>query len=440
MQRSLFPRTTQVDSESNHTTFADNMRLPVHRWFRFSAGYSAGWVGHTIREELASTGRSSLAVLDPFAGSGTTLVAASTEGCDSVGWEAQTFIYRIAEAKLSARRVDPVEFLRVAWRVLSDAEEISANLGVNTETEPKLLRACYSPEQLTSLRSLQNALQCLRGSVDPAVWSLLWLDLVSILRSASHVGTAQWQYLLPKKSKARTVHAFDGFRRKAQEMAEDIEAISPGMTGRGTVIEHDARLPGGAVSNSIDLVVTSPPYANNFDYADATRLELYFWGVARTWSEMVSRVRAQMLTATTQQARRPPAVEAMTRLGALAPNTASVVASLAGWLETERARRVRGKEYDLVIGPYFEGMSRVLLNIRECARPGARIVLVIGDSAPYGIHVDTPLILAQLAQELHFALVELTTIRRRGTRWMSNGVRHQCPLAEKLLVLLPPAT
>ena len=49
-------------------------------------------------------------------------------------------------------------------------------------------------------------------------------------------------------------------------MAEDIEAIAPLLTGDATLVQHDARSAGGVVDNSIDLVVTSPPYANNFDY------------------------------------------------------------------------------------------------------------------------------------------------------------------------------
>ena len=185
-----------------------------------------------------------------------------------------------------------------------------------------------------------------------------------------------------------------------------------------------------------DGVVTSPPYLNNFDYADATRLELYFWGVARTWAEMVSRVRAGMLTATTQQARKTDAVEAMTRLWSAAPRTATVVESLAASLREERTCRPRGKEYDRVIGPYFEGLSRVLANMHEHLRPGARVALVVGDSAPYGVHVDTPRLLAGLAEELGFSLVEANTIRSRGTRWLLNGARHKRPLTEQLVVLL----
>jgi hypothetical protein len=76
-QGELFPAALSVDLPSpakkrRSGAFTDNMKLPVHRWFRYSAGFSAEWAEKIIRQEAGPGG----AVLDPFAGSGTTLLAA----------------------------------------------------------------------------------------------------------------------------------------------------------------------------------------------------------------------------------------------------------------------------------------------------------------------------------------------------------------------------
>src|SRR6266567_9547919 len=62
-----------VPVENRTSTFLDNMRLPVHRWFRYSAGFSAEWVKSVLAEVRKTA---DVTVLDPFAGAGTTLLAA----------------------------------------------------------------------------------------------------------------------------------------------------------------------------------------------------------------------------------------------------------------------------------------------------------------------------------------------------------------------------
>ena len=264
--------------------------------------------------------------------------------------------------------------------------------------------------------------------------------LLGALRDCATV-QVRWPYQRPGvPRKPRIADPSRAFMRRAEWMAADLSGVP--RDAQSTVLQGDARRldDWGRLlrDKPASAVITSPPYLNNFDYADATRLELYFWGVATTWSEMVSHVRAEMLIASTQQTRKDRAREAMVSLGSRAPNLASVLRSLTERLEAERIRRARGKEYDRVIGPYFEGMSSVFTNIRESVQPGGYIVFVVGDSAPYGVHVDTPTLLAQLAQELGLEFLDLTTIRHRGTRWLTNGTRHQHPLAERLLTLRRP--
>ena len=93
----LFP--DEVKVEQNYSaTFADNMSLAIHKWYRYTAGFSASWVNQLIRQEKAN-GRTR--IIDPFAGSGTVLLESEFEGVEAYGVEAQPYIYRIAKAKLN---------------------------------------------------------------------------------------------------------------------------------------------------------------------------------------------------------------------------------------------------------------------------------------------------------------------------------------------------
>ena len=80
------------------STFIGNMKRPVHRWFRFSAGFSAEWVKQVIREYNIKDGET---VFDPFAGSGTTLIAAKKLGRSYVGIEIVPQYIEIIKQRLS---------------------------------------------------------------------------------------------------------------------------------------------------------------------------------------------------------------------------------------------------------------------------------------------------------------------------------------------------
>ena len=136
-------------ARDNSTTFVDNMRLPVHRWFRFSAGFSATWAESLVKDALAHQGPTR--VFDSFAGSGTTLLAAENTGAESIGIEAQPFLCRIARAKL-LRRSDPSVYASLIRRIRQNAAHRTPKI----DDYPHLIRKCYSPEALQKLDVLRQ--------------------------------------------------------------------------------------------------------------------------------------------------------------------------------------------------------------------------------------------------------------------------------------------
>jgi hypothetical protein len=208
---------------------------------------------------------------------------------------------------------------------------------------------------------------------------------------------------------------------------------------QGAVLHGDASDPRSwrqIQSSKAQGSVSSPPYLNNFDYADATRLEAYFWGEASTWSEMCTNIRAKMLTATTQQSSAPKAREAELQLGScIGDDTAATIKEITSKLTTERKARKRGKEYDQVIPAYFASIGLVLQNLSVSLEIGAPVVWLIGDSAPYGVHIDTPSLIGRVAKSFNLECEKDVALRQRGLRWSGNTSRHGVALSERLLLL-----
>jgi hypothetical protein len=220
-----------------------------------------------------------------------------------------------------------------------------------------------------------------------------------------------------------------------------IDDLTTAPTGDGKVIVGDSRNPDvwtRALEGQQALAcVSSPPYLNNFDYADATRLELYFLGMATTWAEMCRVARDHMIIASTQQTTRGRAAQAWNRLASY-PITDAALQRLENHLRRSRRERPRGKEYDQLLPAYFADMSEVLANALCNLKADGRLLWVVGDSAPYGVYVDTPKLISQLGEEIGFEPLLDVALRPRGTRWTQNGQRHHVELSERLLLLRKP--
>jgi hypothetical protein len=392
------------------------------RWFRYPAGFSPEALQLAARATGAD-GRSP--VIDPFCGAGTT--ACGLTGRTVVGIEAHPLIADLTATKL-APPPGPSEGLRqAAAGLVTDATEAS----VDVDREHPLVRRCFEPNVLQTLASLREAITAGRRS--PWRRYLRWA-LLGTLRDVASVKVG-WPYQRPAVN--RVAPYSDPAARllaRAEMIADDLATAETRPSGR--VIRGDARTADAwrraAAGERFDACITSPPYLNNFDYADATRLELYFLGTVSSWGEMCNEVRSGMVVATTQQSRRSRAVRALAELRRFSSITSDVV-RLTDRLGAERESRARGKEYDQVLPAYFADLARVLRHLHTNTAPGAFAAWVIGDSAPYGVYIDTPRLVGALAGDIGFSLVDDVAVRSRGMRWRENGSRHQVPLTERLI-------
>lgn len=417
MQFSLFPDPPRY-KESTLGSFVGNMDLPVHRWFRYSAGFSGAWAEEVIAQESKER---EVRVFDPFAGCATTLVAAERCGAASCGIDAHPFVARVARAKL-AYRSSASDYLDLARNVLTSASRLTPNL----DTYAPLIRKCYRDNSLAELDCLRQAV----GDVDDESEAarLVWLTLVSVLRSTSHVGTANCQYLLPDRRKARVQQPFFAFRAMTHTIAEDMRDAAVLVGPRATFSQDDARTCESVSAEQFDLVLTSPPYPNNYDYADATRLELMFFGEITGWGDLQTTIRRHLLRSCTQHV--PARSVDISRIlddPSLAPISAQL-RSVCDVLATRRLSRGGKKTYHNMIACYFLDLAQVWRALRRVCRSPSRVCFVIGDSAPYGVYVPVVDWLGSLALAAGFTSFSFEKTRDRNVKWKNR--KHRVPLCE----------
>lgn len=408
----------KIDNEQSGT-FSPNMKLPIHRWFRYSAGFSADWVKKVIDEHDAKT------VLDPFVGSGTVCIEADKAGVASFGIESHPFIYRLAQGKVSwPANIDDFK------QAIADIEDRARRSNCGSALEiPVLLAKCYTPGTLSELFKLRAAYSNIAKELPEDLRALVFLAINAILRPSSHVGTAQWQYVLPNKRKVNVTTPAEALTAQALIMADDMGCMQQVQNAsRATLVQSDARTLEGVPDGVIDLVITSPPYANNYDYADATRLEMTFWGEVDTWGDLHEAVRKFLICSSSQHASKDR-LELDTLLGnpVIEPIREELTA-VCHELSIVRGTKGGNKAYHTMIAAYFADMGETFNALRRVTTRNSDLCLVIGDSAPYGVHAPVEKWFGQLALAAGFHEWSFEKIRDRNVKWKNR--KHTVPLHE----------
>ena len=177
IQLDLFPTLYSVDESQNSTTFQDNMKLPLHRWYRYTAGFSGAWVG-SLLEQGKREGRSR--VIDPFAGSGTVMVEGMLHGVDSYGVESNPYVYNIATAKLQWNDFDFDFLMRECFEVLKRARQKN----IDRTDYPDLIAKCFPLSTLQKLEALK--LSCYEIE-DEKLRNFVWFIITAIQIGRAHV-------------------------------------------------------------------------------------------------------------------------------------------------------------------------------------------------------------------------------------------------------------
>jgi DNA modification methylase len=439
----LTPKQEQAEesSRANLGTFQDSLRAPIHRWFTYPAGFSFKAVEETFRLYNMKPG---MTVYDPFAGTATTNVVARQCGIDSFGVEAHPFVYCVGRTKLFWDFVFPdlrYEIDALIARIRPTLEQEDMSTIPVTSIFPELVCKCYSHEKLARLYLCRQAIKALPPT---PFQDFAKLGLTNLLRSIADVATG-WPYIAPQKAKKviktnGDENVVERLRDQLYQMYSDVREMQRYRPiGQANLIFGDSRQRQASIQTaSVDLIFTSPPYLNNYDYSDRTRLEMYFWGEAASWGDITQKVRRRLIMSATTQIARSHYNETQLLSEEFLATAPGVVTELAPKITQMSERRLgKGgkKSYDIMVAGYFNDMLKVFQEAFRVLKPGGAFLLILGDSAPYGVHIPTDTYLGELGCAIGFARYRIEDLRTRGGKWKDNPQRHKVALKESILTV-----
>jgi len=423
-------------------TFKDSLRSPVHRWFTYPAGFSFKAVEETFRVYDIKPGMS---IYDPFGGTATTNIVASQNGVHSFGVEAHPFVHFVGHTKLYWDFTFPDLLKQIDTLIVSIKSSLRTQ-GITSipvkSIFPELVCKCYSKEKLAYLYICREAINSLPLS---PFRDFAKLGLTNLLRSISDVHTG-WPYIAPKKERRPMTQGVDvdvvgKLRDQLYTMYGDLREICRAgePAGKASFILGDSRLRQDVIDNeAVDLVFTSPPYLNNYDYSDRTRLEMYFWDEAKNWGDITRNVRSRLIMSATTQISRTDYTKGKLlsdEFLTAVPDVATELNPKVDSLTHLRLQKGGKKSYDIMVAGYFNDMLKVFRETFRVLKPGASFLLILGDSAPYGVHIPTDIYLGEVGKAVGFARYKIEDLRERGGKWRDNPQRHHVALKESILTL-----
>ena len=427
-------------------SFQGNKDKPAYSWYKYKEAFSASLVEYFLG---SYDGQISGKVLDPFAGIGTTLFAASSQGIAADGIELLPIGQEIIRARLlSERELTSNDFATLErWITSLPWKEGAARVPFSTL---RITENAYPPETVVAIERYRGALQ----QENEKIQAILKLALLCILENISYT-RKDGQYLRwdARSGKQRPgtkafnkgeILGFDAaITTKLKEILSDVRnAEVPATLFPVKHITKDIRLFEGSClevlptleTAAYGAVMTSPPYCNRYDYTRTYALELAMLGLTQA---DVLRLRQEMLSCTVENREKDllkicPQWESFIE----AANQQKLLQTIYTYLEHEKVSGpLNNSGIPRMVRGYFSEMACV---IGECARvlkPNARLFMVNDNVRYAGVSISVDMILSDIARSLGFEVEKILVMPgKKGNSSQQMGAYGRVPLRKCVYV------
>ena len=397
----------------------------IHNWYRITLGFSDQLVSGLLDKFEVESGQW---VLDPFCGSGTTLVECKKRGVNSIGIDANPSSFFASKVKVNWG-LNISKILQFAMQIegeykkeIKNSSSYKADPTFTYLSESGMLeRGWISPKPLKKSIVLKRAISTI--NLPLKYRELYFLALVDeVVTDASNIKFGPQPYCSDPKD---DVDVLGGFLKRINNMANDLKKIKPISNSVTKVLLGDARECDRVVLHPrlFTSVICSPPYPGEHDYTRHSRLELAFLEDV-TDKGSLRLIKRRMIRSNTKGIyKEDNDFEYVVNNESLEPIIRKI---------NKRAKdKSHGfaRLYSTVVQEYFGGMKKHLINLKKLLKPGAQCAYVVGDQSSYlQVHIPTAKILGEIADELGYQVVEISPWR---TTW---ATRTSKKLNENILI------
>jgi hypothetical protein len=437
IQKNLFePSMDVVGSTGSKNGFRDsaftsNKELPLHRWVPWIAGFSAEFVEDCLNKYLPDGRKNSAWVLDPFVGVGTTLVESLTHGLNVVGFEINPYANLAARMKLDAVKLSAE---RIAEQIATFESFMEQHCSYNSDSKAvphsKAPIGFSGRMQLFSPkieRKLLFVLDFINSTEESQIRDIFRLAVGSVMVSISNYS---YEPSLTRRSAVGKANIEDApvkeiISGKVRLMLKDILWLQERM--KGFEPKPQARVIAGSIFSApdalgktgfVDLVITSPPYLNNYHYPRNTRPQLHWLGWA-SGSGYKSAREDESFGKFWQSVRTLPPIQLSFRH----PELEEIIEDIRR-LNTQKGS-YGGPGWANYVATYFNDTYRFCRILSSLLRHNGTAIIVLGNSIIQGVEVKTDYFFGKIAElsGLKFEDTLLLRKKRTGSSIIQSSVR-----------------
>lgn len=400
--------------------FNKNKSEPFHRWYPFVEGYSKEFI-QSIIKEMAEPPK---ICLEPFSGSGTTALELQSLGIKCLSFEVNPLMFLIAKVKLEnnydIKELQKwFEYIKIERRQI-ELIELNSSFKTLYEKE-KLKKWNYNTEVAIAVEKIQASIKMVK---EDKYKDLFVVALASILLDVSNLYRNGKCLSYKKNWEHRIISEKDVFERFDKKVqTELIDDISNNhnvayVNNKEYLFQEDSRvgIQKFVDDDSVDLVITSPPYLNSRDYTDTYMLELKTLGFTHNNDEL-RKLREKTVRSHVQ-----------IKWKDLSEVDNEMLRKTLGELEeaTKDGEMWNDSLIDMV-RLYFVDMTIIFNALYKKVKKGGRVYFNVSNSAYFGVLINTLEICASITEKEGFKVVEI-----RKARYLKTSPQQKDEI-EKLL-------
>lgn len=388
--------------------FQTTTNKPFQRWYPYREGYS-----YELVTEFIDRYQVKGALLDPFSGSGSSLLAGKKKGIETFGIDVNPIAIFISKVETQNYSFEDIEELKenIQWFnfLLRD--------NMKRKTDFSLAERYFNEDILQTLLQIRDNILAISNKKVRDIFFLSWLSIIENVSYVKKEGNG-----LKYKNRKRLKKGYETIPLDKWDQdhfpTDKFEYIKEKIESNVSIILHDiehyqmdnAPTPqifhGSStevipkLDTEFELTIFSPPYANFFDYFEIHKTELWL-GEFISSKEELKKLKKLGLRSNSGST--------------VSKNNVHINKSVEHLTKLISTKKLWSNKIMEVVSGYFDDMESLLIEIYKKTINNGRVAIVVGNSAYGGIIVPSDLLIAETGEKIGFSVEEIIITRHLTT-------------------------